>query len=156
MTGARITDAEVEALVATWPACDYWTAEADGELGHATVAAALTYDFRDAAQLTKWAGAGRTAYGYTRKVVTDADIDSMLEHLAEAFHEYWCDSLELGNPEADPEDTGEPEGLRAAVTADMRKRLVWQCEQTHAVTLTLAQILAVARWARPELFGGPT
>lgn len=154
MTGPAWT-VEVEALVASWPACDYWSSGASLQLWHASVVQALTHDVASEAELRQRSSAGRTLYGWTRRVVSDDDIENMIIHLTSAFHDFWASGLGLGNP-MDDDDDDEPEWLRPAVTADMRKRHVWCCEQTHVITLTLAQILAVARWARPELFGGPT
>lgn len=153
-----MTPDELAALEASWPKCDYWTLR-DGpdDLTHRSVVAALELDsLRGPADAIDWflrwkrGGGTLTVYGYTRKRVTDADIDSMVDHLTDAFHEYWIDGLELGNPDDEPE----PPAIRllhAVIAKDMRTRHVWQCDQTHRVTLTVDAVIAIARRARPEL-----
>lgn len=151
-----MTPADLDALAATWPACDYYSLD-DGpdELGFTAVAQALLYGLRDPEHFTAWLSSWKakgslTVYGWTRKTVSDSDIESMLEALTVAFHEHWRDGLELGDPEDDDSDD-EPEWLRAAVTADMRKRHVWQCEQTHRFELTAEAVVAIVRREHPEL-----
>jgi hypothetical protein len=153
-----VTPDELEALAiaSCWPACDYWSLDScPDELRHKTVVEALGLDdFRDPnhfiSWLLRWKATGKlTVHGWTRKAVSQADIDSMVASLTEAFHEHWCESLELGNPEDD--EPAPLEWLRAAVTADMRKRHVWQCEQTHTVTLTPDEVITIVRLERPEL-----
>jgi hypothetical protein len=158
-----MTRDELDALAAGWPECDYWYfGLCPDELQHASIVEALSLPtFGNELQLRQWgdqvlspvARRGRTAYGWTRKKVSQADIDSMVEHLTDAFHEHWCEVLELGNPEDGDERVKNPEWLRAAITNDMRTRHVWQCEQTHQVELTFEQILGIGRLLRPELFG---
>lgn len=146
----------------TWPACDYWSLDdCPDELSHTSVVEALRLDdFRDAEHFISWLAhrtetGNVTVYGWTRKTVSQADIDSMVEHLTEAFHEHWCESLELGNTEDGmSESSGGPEWLRAACHADMRKRHVWQCEQTHCVWLTPDEFKSIVRRTRPELVVG--
>lgn len=148
-----MTPEEIDALPG-----DYWSLHPrQAQLRHQDVVAALGLDdLRDPEHfmswLMRWKASGTlTVYGWTRKVVSDADIDSMAAYLTEAFHEHWCDALELGNPEDfDANGSPEPEWLRAAITNDMRKRPVWQCEQTHQIELTPDEVIAIARRARFE------
>lgn len=155
--GEPVTLAELDALAATWPACDYYSLD-DGpdELAYTTVVRALGLDdLRDPdhfmSWLLRWKAAGALpVYGWTRKTVSGSDIDSMIEALTVAFHEHWRDALELGNPEGDDSDD-EPEWLRAAVTADMTKRRVWACDLTHTFWLTPETVIAIARRERAEL-----
>lgn len=150
-----MTREELNALAATWPDCDMWDCSQDAErLSHDTPLEALETLFEDSrteAELREWVEDGWKVYGWTRKVVTEDDIDSMIAHLTEAFHEYWVDSLELGDPESDREPPP-LEWLRAAITNDMRKREVWSCEQTHTIELTAEQVVAIARLEAPDLF----
>lgn len=149
-----MTRDELNALAATWPECDMWDCCEDAErLSHTTPLEALEAaigDMRSEAELRDWVADGWKVYGWTRKAVTDHDIDAMVEQLTETFHEYWNDSLELGDPEQD-----QPPliyGLRELITEDMRKREVWACERTHTIELTAEQVVAIARLECPDLF----
>jgi hypothetical protein len=154
-----VTADELARLEASWPTCDFWSLDEHCEqLSHASVAEALELDQLRTGEhalgwFTRWRELGTlTVFGWTRKAVHDRDVDSMVERLTEAFHEHWCESLELGDPEADRDD--EPEWLRAALTADMRARRVWACEQTHRIELSVDAVIAIARRDVPALLAG--
>lgn len=155
-----MSPAELDALVASWPKCDLWDCSEDAEnLEHESALAALDAFFdssRSGAELAAWVADGWIVYGWTRKIVIDDDIESMIDRLTEAFHEHWNDGLEFGDH--DDDDPPPVEWLRAAVTNDMRKRRVYQCEdETIELELTAEQVLAIARLRRPALFSkGPT
>lgn len=154
-----LTPEQLETLAAE-AGCNYWSLDdCPDELAHQTLSEALGIPgFRSADHFARWldqrrSEGGLVLHGWTRKVVTQRDIDSMVEHLTDEFHEYWCEFLELGNPEDGDERVIEPPGLRALVEADMRKRHVYQCDETDRMAIRVEEVVAFARRDRPELVG---
>jgi hypothetical protein len=145
-----MTSEEFKALQASWPECDFWDVDDTAEeLSNREVLDAIEHaiDGRfTKGQSTEecikqhWPD-GITLFGWSRKVVSESDIQQLTAAAVEAVLRSWCEDLEMGDPDGEDDDKGElPTLFEAAIRKDLEKRTVWACDQDTEIELTFEQL----------------
>lgn len=150
-------------LAKSWPDCDCWDVDEGCErLNHSEVLEALEEAIEDLPDdgrglevcIREAWPESLTIYGWTRKKVSEEDIQTMADEATRAVLEYFSETLEMSDPD---DDDGEPDGLlpegfKEVIRKDMEARHIWGCDQTDEIELTTDQVVDIARLEWPEWF----